>query len=192
MGTQASLLFGGHIQGLEATPDCISGRVTSEDEGVTQRSKRSGSFARGAAPLGGDPGLLGGGEEAGPQTVEWPPFQPMGTSPRHAGARPSRRTVLTFPTSALPMEMTLMRRDLPGSFRFDMLASMALALSGPPASVSPCAPLARPSGLLVQWRTRCSRHRLASAARHPSRCLAAGAGGWERGEQGEGGGVSRC
>ncbi|KAK2092113.1 hypothetical protein P7K49_028641 [Saguinus oedipus] len=188
MGTQASLLLWGHIQGLETTPDTFPGRATSEEEGATQRSKSSGSFARGAATLGGDPGLFGGGEEAGPQAVEWPPLQPMGTSPPCAGARPSRRAVLTFPTSALPMEMTLMRRDLPGSFRFGMLASMTLALSGQPASVSPCARLARPSGLLVQWRTRFSRHRLGLAARHPRRCLAAGAGGWERWELREGGG----
>lgn len=58
--------------------------------------------------------------------------------PRCGPAPPS--AVLTFPTSALPMEMTLMRKDLPGSFRFGMLASMALALSGPAASVSACSP----------------------------------------------------
>lgn len=46
--------------------------------------------------------------------------------------------------------------------------------------------LARPSGLLVQWRNRCYRHRPSSAARHPRRCLAAGAGGWELWERGVG------
>lgn len=46
--------------------------------------------------------------------------------------------------------------------------------------------LARPSGFLVQWRDRCSRHRPGSAARHPRRYLAAGAGGWEGRELGEG------
>lgn len=46
--------------------------------------------------------------------------------------------------------------------------------------------LARPSGLLVQWWTRCYRHRPGSAARHPRRCLAAGAGGWEHWELGVG------
>lgn len=33
-----------------------------------------------------------------------------------------------------------MRRDLPGSFRFGMLASIALALSGQPTSISRCSP----------------------------------------------------
>ena len=47
--------------------------------------------------------------------------------------------------------------------------------------------LARPSGFLVQWRNCCSRHHPGSAARHPCLCLAAGAGDWERREQGEGG-----
>lgn len=43
------------------------------------------------------------------------------------------------------MEMTLMRRDLPGSFRFGTLASIARALSGLAAGVSSVTPVPQAS-----------------------------------------------
>lgn len=70
---------------------------------------------------------------------------------QHAEVLPSQHAVLTFPTSALPMEMTLMRRDLAGSFLFGTLVSIALALPGPRVVVSlRTQPAWSPSGLLAQ------------------------------------------
>jgi hypothetical protein len=93
----------------------------------------------------------------------------------------------------LPMEMTLMRRDLAGSFLFGTLVSIALALPGPRVVVSlRTQPAWSPSGLLAQWRSRCARHHPGSAARHPHRCLAAdGRGRLGSGEPRRASGVSR-
>lgn len=141
-------------------------------ERATQRSKRSREFSGGCKPRV-SAGMLGDGAgmEAGLRAVEWPLSRPMGMPlPARGGPAPSQPAVLTFPTSALPMEMTLMRRDLAGSLRFGgTLASIALALPRLPLPVSLLHPAGqpRPSGLLAQWRNRCARHRPGPAARHP-------------------------
>lgn len=115
--------------------------------------------------------------------------------PRGGPAPPS--AVLTFPTSALPMEMTLMRRDLPGSFRFGTLASIALALSGPHASASarsPRRPVPQASssngGTAAGVTARAPRLAIPGAARPRTWRLGAQGG---RGARRQGaGGVSRC
>lgn len=67
-----------------------------------------------------------------------------------------------------------MRRDLLGSFRFGMLASIALALSGPPASTSPCSP---------RWpvpQASSSNGRTAAIVTTPAPSLAILAAAWQR------------
>lgn len=59
-------------------------------------------FLTEAHPLGGDPGLLRGGKEAGPRAVEWPLSQPIGTSPRRVEVPPLPARYSLFPLQRCP------------------------------------------------------------------------------------------
>lgn len=176
----------GCSQRLEATRDTFLGVRA----GRPKVKKVREFFPRGAYPSG-DPGLLRGGRRPGDQAVEAAPRANRHVVPPRCGpALPAWYSL--FPISALPMEMTLMRRDLPGSFRFGMLASMAPAFGASSLGLCLFTTLARPSGSSSNGGTAAlvtaPAPRLAIPCRHLQRALAVGrVGNWGREKR-----VSRC
>lgn len=182
-------LFGVHSRLTGHKRHLLMESDVSRGGGVaTQRSKRSGEFSsrsritqeetRACSGAGRrlDPGMLSGR----------PPSQSAGRPAAGGRSRPSQRgTHFSHFGVAHGDDF-----DAQGLARLLPLRHVGLhcprSLGATRLGLSLFTALACPSGLLVQWRDRCYRHRPGPAARHPRRCLAAGAGGWERRELGEG------
>lgn len=157
------------------------------EEGVTQRSKRSGEFSFWSRiPQKETQARSGAGRRLGPGLLSGRLPSQSARRPAELRSRPSLRgTHFSHFGVAHGDDF-----DAQGLARLLPLRYVGLhcphSLEATRLGLSLFTALARPSGLLVQWQVCCYRHHPGSAARHPRRCLAASGGGWERGDLGKG------